>query len=171
MNYWHEIKVRVTWLLIGLGLSLMIARLIRSFEATLSANLVLASFIPLVVYMSDAVGTQMESMIIRELHKRGAFDFKKFFRQQIIIVSAVAFIIGTIARFAIWAVNNDSNLGLVVGLSLIGGILSSLITGSLLPYFFWKTHNDPAEASGPIATVLQDFFSVLIFLLIAQAML
>lgn len=171
MNYAREIKTRVMWLLIGLAMSLAIAELIKGFEATLLENLILASFIPLVVYMSDAVGTQMEAIIIRSLHIGGRFDILKFLRQQAIIVTAVALIIGVVAGLFVSILNDSTSLGLVVGLSLICGILSSLITGSVLPYFFWKLHNDPAEASGPIATVLQDFISVLVFFLIAQALL
>lgn len=64
MNYVKEIKTRVLWLLIGLAMSLAIAGVIKGFETTLQENLILASFIPLVVYMSDAVGTQMEAIII-----------------------------------------------------------------------------------------------------------
>lgn len=171
MNYPREIKTRVTWLLIGLVLSLCIAQVIKGFETTLTENLILASFIPLVVYMSDAVGTQMEAIIIRELNKKQKFHFTKFFHQQVIIVVSIAVIIGIVACAGVSFLNHSFNLGVVVGLSLIGGILSSLVTGTLLPYFFWKLHNDPAEASGPIATALQDLMSILIFFLIAQMLL
>jgi magnesium transporter len=171
MKYVAEVKTRVFWLLIGLALSLGIAEVINSFESTLEQNLILASFIPLVVYMSDAVGTQMEAIIIRELNKKGKFHFSKFLRNQMVIVAAVAVIVGTIAGLVISILNDSQSLGLVIGFSLFFGILSSLVTGSLMPYLFWKLHDDPAEASGPIATVLQDFLSVLSFLLIARALL
>ncbi len=171
MNYVKEIKTRVLWLLIGLAMSLAIAEVIKGFETTLQENLILASFIPLVVYMSDAVGTQMEAIIIRSLHTKGKFDILKFLRQQTLVVVVVALIIGTVAGLVISILNSSSSLGLVVGLSLICGILSSLFTGSVLPYFFWRLHNDPAEASGPIATVIQDFLSVLVFFLIARSLL
>ncbi len=171
MNYVKEIRTRVFWLTIGLILSIGIAQIIKGFESTLETNLILASFIPLVVYMSDAVGTQMESIIIRELSAKKKFSFGTFLKHQTIIVSAVAVIIGLLATIIVTLIDNSPRLGLVIGLSLLGGIMSSLITGSMLPYLFWKTHNDPAEASGPVATVIQDMLSVLIFLLIAQALL
>lgn len=171
MNYAKEIKIRTTWLLIGLALSLGTAEVIKNFETTLAENIILASFIPLVVYMSDAVGTQMEAIIIRELNQKKKFKFLGFIRQQIVIVSVVAVAIGIVAGFTIAFLNSSEQLGLVIGLSLFIGILSSLATGTLLPYMFWKMHDDPAEASGPIATVIQDFMSVIIFFLIAQALL
>lgn len=171
VNYLKEIKTRVFWLLIGLTLSLGIAEVIKGFEDTLQENLILASFIPLVVYMSDAVGTQMEAIIIREFNKKKKFHFSKFLRQQVVIVAVVAAVVGTVAGLIVGLLNRSESLGLVIGLSLVGGILSSLLTGSLLPYIFWKLHDDPAEASGPVATVIQDFLSIVIFFLIAHSLL
>lgn len=171
IDYFKEIKTRVLWLLIGLLLSLGIAQVIKGFEGTLQDNLILASFIPLVVYMSDAVGTQMEAIIIRRLNSKGRFSFIKFFRQQALIVVTVALVIGAVAGVVTGVVDHSRELGLVIGLSLFFGILSSLATGTVLPYLFWKLHDDPAEASGPVATVIQDFFSILIFFLFAQTLL
>ncbi len=171
MNYTKEIRTRVFWLSIGLILSIGIAQIIKGFESTLETNLILASFIPLVVYMSDAVGTQMESIIIRELSSKKKFHFGVFIKHQTVIVTVVAIIIGVLATIIVTLIDRSLRLGLVIGLSLLGGILSSLVTGSVLPYLFWKTHNDPAEASGPVATVIQDMLSVLIFLFTAQALL
>lgn len=171
MNYIKEIKTRVIWLSLGLALSLGIAQVIKGFETTLEENLILASFIPLIVYMSDAVGTQMESIVIRELGINKKFKIAKFIKQQVVIVLAVSVIIGLLAGLAVTIVDKSSQLGLVIGISLFGGIMSSVITGTLLPYMFWRMHDDPAEASGPIATALQDLLSVVIFFLVAQALL
>lgn len=171
MQYLKEVKTRVSWLLIGLALSLGIAEIIKGFESTLEQNLVLASFIPLVVYMSDAVGTQMESIIIRELNNKRTFHFRMFIKKQVAIVALVALILGVVSGVVVGFLNHSMQLGFVIGISLFGGILSSLVTGSVMPYIFWKLHDDPAEASGPVATVLQDFFSVVIFFFIAQAIL
>lgn len=171
MGYVKEVRTRVSWLLIGLLLSLGIARVILGFEDTLAENIILATFIPMVVYMSDAVGTQMEAIVIREISKKGKFKFRKFFSKQVAIVITVAVIIGVISGTIVGLLNSSEQLGLVIGLSLCGGIISSLVTGTIMPYMFWRLHSDPAEASGPIATVVQDFLSVIIFFLIAQALL
>lgn len=170
-QYSKEVATRLKWLSIGLALSLGIAQIIKGFENTLQENLILASFIPLVVYMSDAVGTQMEAMVIRELNKKAKFKIGKFFARQASIVILVAVIIGCMAGIVIGIVDDSAKLGIVIGLSLVTGILSSLLTGTLMPYAFWRMHDDPAEASGPVATVVQDMMSVLIFFLIAQAIL
>ncbi|MCB9834712.1 magnesium transporter [Candidatus Nomurabacteria bacterium] len=167
----NEVKVRLTWLVIGLFASLLTAGLINNFDQVLDRNLVLASFIPLIVYMSDAVGTQMEAMIIRELNNKKKFNFRGFFQRQLIVVTIIGMIIASIATGVVGIWKSDFNLAIVVGASLLSGILTSLVTGAVMPYFFWKLHQDPAEASGPIATVIQDFLSVLVFFLVASVLL
>jgi magnesium transporter len=112
----------------------------------------------------------MEAMIIRELTNK-KFKFLLFFKKQFLIVFTVALIVGIVAGLLVGYIDNSSSLGVVIGLSLFFGILSSLVTGTLIPYMFWKMHDDPAEASGPIATVIQDTLSVIIFFTIAQALL
>lgn len=172
MNYLSEVKTRLIWLFLGLALSLLIAKVITGFEETLAQNLILASFIPLITYMNDAVGTQMEAIIIRSISKsKQRFSFVHFFRQQLMVVGLVAPIIGVVAGAVVAFTQKSVELGVTIGLSLGIGIMSSLLTGALIPYLFWRLHEDPAEASGPVATVVQNLFSILIFLCIAQALL
>lgn len=167
----NEVKVRLTWLIIGLIASLLTAGLINNFDQVLDRNLVLASFIPLIVYMSDAVGTQMEAMIIRKLNNNEKLNFGNFFKRQLLVVSTIGVIIASIATGIVGVWKSDFDLAIVVGISLLSGILTSLVTGAVMPYFFWRLHQDPAEASGPVATVIQDFLSVLVFFLIASILL
>jgi len=168
MFNFKEIKTRLIWLSVGLGLSIGIAGIIGQFEDTLRANIVLAAFIPLVVYMSDAVGTQMESIIIRELQNKQRFHIGRFLHKQLFVVVPVALVIAALSFGALTAIYRDTDLASVVSISLAASIFTSLLTGAILPYWFWREHEDPAEASGPIATVIQDFISVLVFLVIAR---
>ncbi|MCA9349027.1 magnesium transporter [Candidatus Saccharibacteria bacterium] len=169
MNRIREIRTRLSWLVVGLAVSLLIAKTISGFEDVLNQDLTLAAFIPLVVYMSDAVGTQMEAIIIRELNvRKKKFNFIQFLRRQASIVLPVSLIIGVLSGISLELWRHDSHLSLTIGLSLMAGILTSLITGALMPYMFWRLHKDPAEASGPVATVTQDFLSIVTFFLIAK---
>lgn len=62
-----SIKHRLPWLIIGLFGGIFTASLVANFEEVLSQNLILAAFIPLLVYMSGAVSAQMQTFIIRDL--------------------------------------------------------------------------------------------------------
>lgn len=171
MSIITEYKVRITWLSIGLAGSFLIAGVIDQFENVLREHLILASFIPLVVYISDATGTQMESIIIRAISKEKHFVLRDFFTRQLIITLAVGLTLSTIAGFGVLILFDGFDIALTISIGLLGGIISSLFSGILVPYYFWRFHQDPAEASGPIATVLQDFVSVFVFFVVATIIL
>src|SRR4030095_2361235 len=62
-RFWH----RVPWLLLGLLGALLAADIVGVFEREIQANVMLAFFIPGIVYLADAVGTQTEALVIRGL--------------------------------------------------------------------------------------------------------
>lgn len=74
---------------------MLAAGIIGRFEGTLEKNLILAAFIPLMVYMADAVGTQMEAFIIRDLAVNPELEFFRYFRRQFLIVTLIALITST----------------------------------------------------------------------------
>ncbi|KKQ86927.1 MAG: Mg2+ transporter [Candidatus Woesebacteria bacterium GW2011_GWB1_38_8b] len=147
------IRHRLPWLGLGLFGGILASGIVGNFEEIISKNLVLAAFIPLIVYMSDAVGTQMESFAIRDfaLHKNLNF-FKYFF------LFVIAF-------------HTDLKLAFVISVSMFFSIISSVITGLLFPRYFNRHRLDPANASGPIATITQDILSIVIYFTIASAFL
>lgn len=162
---------RLPWLLIGIVGGVLIAGIIGQFERTLEQNLILAAFIPLLVYIADAVGTQMEAFIIRDLAVDPSFKFPRYFARQLLVIGAIALITGAALSAFTAAWYRDFRLSLVLGISLIITILSSVVTGLLIPFAFNKLKQDPAVASGPIATIIQDALSVLIYFSIAAWLL
>ncbi len=162
---------RAPWLLLGLGGGMLAAGIIGQFEATLQKNLILAAFIPLMVYMADAVGTQMEAFIIRDLAVNPALDFPRYFVRQFFIVS----LIGLLTSGLLWGISllwyHDPKMSWVLALSLFIAISSSVVTGLLIPYLCGRLRLDPANASGPLATIVQDVLTVTIFFLVAAWLL
>ena len=65
----------------------------------------------------------------------------------------------------------DFNIAKILSVSLFGTITSSILTGLTIPYVFVKLRFDPANASGPVGTVIQDFLSVLIYFTIASLLI
>jgi magnesium transporter len=165
---WQALKHRLPWLLIGLLGGLVTARFVGLFERTLEKNLVLASFIPLVVYMADAVGTQMEAFVIRDFAVHRRLDYARYFRKQLAIVALSAVAIAVLLTAGGLLLSRDPALLSVLAISLVLAILSSVLTGLVIPYLFRRLRFDPANASGPIATILQDFLSVVIYFAVAS---
>lgn len=167
----RAVKHRIPWLLIGLAGGLGAAGIIAGFEHTLEKNLILASFIPLVVYMSDAVGTQMEAFIIRDLAMNPKLNFKSYFFKQFLILSCIALISSTALFGVSLLLYKNLVIAETLSLSLAGAIFSSLVTGLFVPHIFNKLKQDPANASGPIGTIIQDILSVLIYFTVASLLL
>lgn len=167
----QSIKHRLPWLLIGLLGGLLAAGIIGGFEETLSQNLILAAFIPLIVYMADAVGTQMEAFIIRDLAVNPTLSFLKYFLKQISAVSLIGIVTSVFLSLISFALYGNALISIVLGISLFFAIISSVFSGLIIPYLFGKLKLDPANASGPIATIIQDVFSVLVYFVVASLIL
>ncbi|OGD86068.1 hypothetical protein A2164_00550 [Candidatus Curtissbacteria bacterium RBG_13_35_7] len=166
-----SIKHRLPWLFIGLTGGLFAAHIIDAFDKVLKQNLILAAFIPLIVYMSDAVGTQMEAFAIRDFAIHPQRKFFRYFLKHLLITFTIASILGLFLFLYSFIVYKNLLLGFVLAFSMSFSILSSVVTGLFLPLIFNKLHFDPANASGPIATIIQDILSVIIYFSIASYLL
>lgn len=162
---------RAPWLFIGLLGGLLSATIIKFFESTLEQNLLLASFIPLVVYMSSAVGMQMETCFIRDLAIEHKLPFLRYFTRQIAITLCISFFFSLAFMAMLYIFHGDSTLGFIGGISLAIAIISSVFTGLLIPFAFSRMRLDPADVSGPIATIVQDLLSVTIYFSVATWLL
>jgi magnesium transporter len=166
-----SLRHRLPWLLLGLAGGLVTAGIVGSFEEVLSRNLILAAFIPLIVYMADAVGTQMEAFIIRDMAVNPAFRFPHYFARQMGIVLTIDAVISSVFFALSYALYGDERVSVVLALALFFAIFSSLVSGLVIPFLFSRMRLDPANASGPIATIVQDILSVLVYFLIATWLL
>jgi magnesium transporter len=166
-----SVRHRLPWLVIGLLGGIVAAQIIASFKDTLSNYILLATFIPLIVYISDAVGTQMESFVIRDFALHKGIHFFKYFAKQLVIVTIIGVILAAGLYAITLAIHQNSNLSLAITISMFFAIESSVFTGIILPVAFHRVRLDPANASGPIATIIQDVISVSIYFLVASSIL
>lgn len=171
ISVWKSLKHRLPWLLIGLAGGLLAAKIVEYFENTLEQNIILATFIPLIVYMADAAKTQMEIFIIRDLATNPELKFKKYFLKQLIVILSLALITSAILAIAGKFLYQDVKVTMILGVGLFCAILSSVFSGLIIPYLFSKIKVDPANASGPIATIIQDISSIVIYFLVASWLL
>ncbi len=167
----NSLKHRFPWLLVGLLGGLLAAGIIGQFEQIISQNLILAAFIPLIVYMADAVGTQMEVFIIRDLAINPKLRFVKYFLRQSSIVLTIGLGISALLYLVSIILYHNPNISFVLSVALFLAISTSLFTGLIIPVLFSKIRIDPANASGPIATIIQDVLSVLLYFIVASLIL
>lgn len=166
-----SLQHRIPWLIVGLLGGLVVAKIVTLFETTLSQNLVLASFIPLIVYMSDAVRAQMEAYIIRDLALDRSLPFGRYLLRHCAVLVVLAVALSALLFFSFGAIYGDWRVAFVLAAALCIAIFSSLVTGLIIPYTFEKLSLDPADASGPVATIIQDMLSIVIYFGIATLLL
>lgn len=153
-------------LLLGVGLSFLTSR----FEEVLATNTSVAFFIPFIVYLADAVGTQTQSIYIRALKTNHANLHQYLFKETAVgVLIGLLFGVLTAAVVQLWF--GDADLTLAVSLATVGAISSAPPIALLVTRLSTLEHTDPAVGAGPIATVVQDMVSVLIYGLIASALL
>jgi magnesium transporter len=154
-------RKRMPWLLMGLLGALAAAGLVGSFEASLQANVLLAFFLPGIVYMADAVGTQTETLLIRGLSV--GIPVRQVVGRELATGALVgATVAAAFYPLAVW-VWGDPMVAFAAALSLFAACSIATVVAMLLPYIFTKLGKDPAFGSGPLGTVIQDLLSILIY--------
>jgi len=156
---------RLSWLLVGLALSTGVTVLMAGFEQALKANIVIAFFIPALVYLADAVGTQTEAVVVRglslEMRPLAPLLLGEFATGALIGLPLAA-----IAFFGIWFAYGDVNLAGGVSVSLFAASSIACVLGLLLPWLLARIGLDPAFGSGPVATILQDLLTIAVYFVV-----
>jgi magnesium transporter len=160
---------RVPWLLVGLAGALLAADLIGWFEAQLQQKIMLAFFIPGIVYLADAVGTQTETVVVRGLSV--GVGMGRMVRRELLAGLVIGFALAAVAAPLVWWRWEDPEVALCVGLSVFAACSTATVAAMTLPWLLDGMKLDPAFGSGPLATVVQDLLSVLIYFAVAAAIL
>ena len=153
---------RLPWLLLGLGGALLAADLVGAFETHLQLNLMLAFFIPGIVYLADAVGTQTETVVVRGLSL--GVPMRRMVGRELLTGVLIGMALAVVAVPFVWWRWSDMGLALSVGLSVFAACSTATLAAMMLPWLFDTFAMDPAFGSGPLATVVQDLLSIWIYL-------
>lgn len=160
---WH----RLPWLLLGVLGAMGSAILVGAFDGQLQANLIVAFFVPAIVYMADAVGTQTETVLIRAL--AAGVTTRTIVRREIVTGLIMGTVVGLVF-FAFVAIGwGDLAVAVAVGLALVASCSIATLVAMILPTVFQRLGRDPAFGSGPLATVTQDLLSIAVYFLIVAA--
>ena len=156
------LKIRLPSLVIGLGMGILISFATSRFEEVLLHNVKVAFFLPFVIYMADAIGTQTQSIYSRNL-KSGKAKFHIYLIKESWLGFVFGIAFGIISGLVTQLWLGDNLLALSVGLSMFTAIVFAPIVALLITKIVQSLREDPAAGAGPIATVIQDMLSVLIY--------
>jgi magnesium transporter len=166
----RRLRHRLPWLLLGLLGSSLATIVVARFEALLSSAPAVAFFVPGLVYLADAIGTQTEAVAVRGLslsHSRLSALVGGEVRTGILI----GLVLGGLTLPGVWFAFGDLRLAIAVAGALVvaGGIATTI--GLVLPWLLGRMGSDPAYGSGPLATIIQDLLSLVVYFGIVSAVL
>ena len=170
-SVWKISRARMPWLLVGLMGGVFGAQVISGFEGGIAEVPALAFFIPLITAMGGNVGVQSSAIVVQSL-ARGTDQFGSIFKK-ITKETLVALLNGLILSIIIYGIAHvfdSATLGIVVSLSLFTVIIFAGIFGTLIPLLLDKYKIDPALATGPFITTLNDVLGLFIYLTIGMLM-
>jgi magnesium transporter len=156
---------RLPWLILGLAGAMASAVIVGAFEAQLDSVVLLAFFLPAVVYMADAVGTQTETVLIRGLSV-GIRTSRVLWREAatgVVIGLLIALLFFPFALIG-WG---EVDVALSVSVALFASCGIATVVAMALPLLLVRLGRDPAFGSGPLATILQDLLSIAVYLGVA----
>ena len=158
-------KKRLPWLIILLFLGMFTASLIGRFEDTLSQVSILAVFIPLIAGMAGNTGTQALAVAVRGIATGEIENEKKI---KLIVREAgtgliTGAICGVLVSVVVYLWKGELFLGFLVGFSILASLFVATLGGALVPLVMHRLKIDPAVASGPFITTMNDITSILIY--------
>lgn len=163
-------RVRLPWLIISIATGFLTANIIHFFNTTLTEVIALAFFMPIITGMSGNVGTQSAAITVRGIAV-GRIGLQRFWStvfREMRVGFVLSLICGALAGIVGWVWLGNPMLGVVIGISMIAGITFAASSSSLMPILFSKMGVDPAVASGPLVTTINDCTSITMYLGIAS---
>lgn len=161
---------RLPWLFVGLAGSMLTAMLVAAFGDLLQRRIDVAYFVPAIVYLADAIGTQTEAIVVRALSLTRSAP-AALAAGELRTGLWIGLVLALLSLPLVSLVSGDLRLALAVSVSILlaGGLAASI--GLALPCLLARRGIDQAFGSGPLATILQDLLSLLVYLGVATLLL
>lgn len=160
---WH----RLPWLLVGLVGALLSAGIVAAFERDLQRQVLIAFFVPGVVYLADAAGAQTVTLIVRGLSI--GVGIRRVAARETVTGVVIGVLLAVVVFPLIIMLWGDAEVAGSVALALFVTCAIAPIVAMALPWLFNRLGHDPAFGSGPLATVVQDLLSITVYFAVASA--
>lgn len=171
-SVWILTRARLPWLFIGLFGGIIGARVIAAYEGQLQLHPEMAFFIPLIAAMAGNVGVQSSAIVVQGL-ANNSLGMDGFWGK-LLKELAVALLNGVVLSSLIFAYNfffsDPIQLGLTVSVALLAVIVFAGLFGTIVPLALHKYKIDPALATGPFITTVNDIFGLFLYFVIGHLM-
>lgn len=172
-SIWGLARVRMPWIVLLIFLGMLSANLISSFEDTLSEVVLLAAFIPIIMDSAGNVGTQSLAVAVRDLTTNEAKgpSLARRVWQEFVVGVLLGLAAGITLGLIVAIYYGNTILAIIIAVSLLVTLSISTVVGALIPFLINKMRIDPAVASGPFITTINDTVGLLIYFTIATQLL
>ncbi len=167
-SIWRLTRARLPWLIIGIVGGLISVQFIGIFEGDLMRITAIAFFIPLIQATGGNVGIQSPSIVVQSLANPGFVEEALWGR--LVKVFVVAILNGLLLALIVLAANmllggENHRLFVVVSIALFAVVLAASLIGTVTPLVLNKFGFNPALASGPFITTINDLLGLGIYFL------
>lgn len=168
-HVWRLSRARIPWLLVGMCGGIVGSRIIGTYEEQIKIHPEMAYFIPLIGAMGGNVGVQSSAIIVQGLANNtllGDNISSKLFKEL-----GVGIINGSICSVLIWGyafLIEDWKLAATVSMALFTVILCASFLGTFVPLTMNRFKINPALATGPFVTTLNDIIGITIYFLVGR---
>ena len=167
------IRLRLPWLLVCLCGTLVSGGIIKLFSGTLASLSALILFVPAIMAMGGNTGIQTSTVTVRSLaigYLQGTSILQILWRE-LLTACGMGVALGAIVFGVAHLWTASATISSCVGLAMFAAVLLSAMLGAVVPLLFRACGIDPAVASGPLITTLNDVVSLLIYFGIAASLL
>jgi magnesium transporter len=166
-------RKRIVWLVVLMLSATLTGLIIEKYQSALAVNVMLASFIPMLMGTGGNAGSQASVSVIRSLTlgEVGFKDILWIMWKELRISLMVGIMIAAVNYARIIFMYQDSQMALIVSLTLVCVVVVSKLVGCTLPLLATKLRLDPALMASPLITTIVDALSLTIFFNIASFLL
>lgn len=176
-NLISNVKKRLPWLVVLMLLSLIVSVIISAFDRIIAEVSVLVVFQSLILGMGGNSGTQSLAVAVRNISANRVSSISKYLLKETKIGLINGFFLGAVAFLVSYLFlllrypNTSIIISIIVGISLLFAIMISTLIGALTPILFNKIKVDPAVASGPFISTINDCICVTIYYSLAMLLI
>jgi magnesium transporter len=168
-NWWRLSRARIPWLLVGMCGGIVGSRIIGTYEEQIKIHPEMAFFIPLIGAMGGNVGVQSSAIIVQALANNSLLNDR--IAPKLLKELGVGLVNGIICSTLIMAyafIIEDWKLSATVSLALFTVILFASFLGTFVPLTMNRFKINPALATGPFVTTLNDIIGISIYFLVGR---
>jgi magnesium transporter len=163
-------RARLPWLIIGLLGGIVVAAVIGKFEEDIKINPEMAFFIPLIAAMAGNVGIQSSAIIVQGIASNSLgleSTARKLLKELLVSLLNGSILAGLLFLYNFF-ISDNLALTFTVSSSLFVVIIFAALFGTMIPLLLHRLKIDPALATGPFITTMNDIMGLFIYFLMGR---